>query len=163
MPKPKTQNLKPKSGFTLVELLITITIVIVIAAIGSMNLLGYTQRQNLNFTAQEIISVLRNAQNSSISQEGSLRWGVDFENPASGSDFYDLFKGATYADGAVVARNTLHSSVQFDIPATGATSTIIFAPATGLPNASTTIKISLIGNPDVSSTIMINSNGEISF
>ena len=156
-------NVKCHNGFTLVELLITVTIVIVIAAIGSMNLLGYTQRQNLNFTAQEIISVLRNAQNSSISQEGSLRWGVDFENPASGSDFYDLFKGATYADGAVVARNTLHSGIQFDIPASGASSTIIFAPATGLPDASTTIRISLVSNSTVSSTITVNANGEIQF
>lgn len=156
-------NVKCHNAFTLIELLIVVGIVTVLAAVGIMNLLNYTQRQDLDFTAREIVSVLRNAQNRSVSQEDGLRWGVYFENPAAGTDFYDLFKGATYSGGTLVSRATLRSGVQFVIPATGATSTIIFSPATGLPTASTTVKISLVSNSAASSTITINANGGIQY
>jgi len=49
-----------------------------------------------------------------------------FENPPSGTDFYDLFKGHSCAGGTIVSRNTLPSNVQFSSPASGSSSTIVF-------------------------------------
>ncbi|PIU98396.1 hypothetical protein COS61_01670 [Candidatus Wolfebacteria bacterium CG03_land_8_20_14_0_80_40_12] len=152
-----------KKGFTLIELLIVISITIILAAGGIMNLARHRQERDLSLAAQEITIVLRNAQDRSIAQEEGSRWGVYFENPASGSDFYELFQGINYGAATSVSKSVLRSNIQFDLPAAGSSSTVVFSPIIGLPNVSTTIKISLIGNPLSSSTIIINSNGEIQY
>ena len=151
-------------GFTLIELLIVISITAILATFGAMNLIGHRRERDVNFTIQEIITVLRNAQDRSIAQEEGSRWGVYFNNPSGESnDFYELFKGMTYATSTIVSKIALRSNIQFDTPTSNSSSTVIFAPITGLPNASTTIKISLIGKPTSSSTIIVNSNGEIGY
>jgi len=150
-------------GFSLVELIISIAIVAILAGVGFISILNYKQQQALLSATQEIIAVFRNAQDRSISQESGGRWGVHFENPSSGNDFYDLFQGLSYTTGTVVSRSTLPSGVQFDNPVPGANSTIIFSPITGLPDAPGTIKISLMNNPTSSSTISVNVNGEIQY
>ncbi len=150
-------------GFTLIELLITIAITVAAATLGIMNLVSHRQERDLTLTTQEIATVIRNAQDRSIAQEEGSRWGVYFENPSSGSDFYELFKGTTYATGTIVSKSVLRSNIQFDVPISNSSSTVIFSPITGLPDASSTIKISLIGKSTSSSTITINSNGEITY
>jgi prepilin-type N-terminal cleavage/methylation domain-containing protein len=155
---------KSQQSFTIVELLIVIALVAVIASIGIVSLFGYRQRQHLKLQTEELVAVLRNAQNRSLSQESGSRWGVHFENPTGdANDFYDLFSGTSYSASAVVSRTPLPPALQFDVPSSGASATIIFAPVTGFPNASTTIKISLVNNPNASSAITINSNGVINF
>jgi prepilin-type N-terminal cleavage/methylation domain-containing protein len=151
------------AGFTLIELLITIAITTAVAVLGIMNLVGHRQERDLILTSQEIATVIRNAQDRSIAQEEGSRWGVYFGNPLSGGDFYELFKGTSYATGAIVSKSALRSNIQFDIPASNSSSTVIFSPITGLPNTSTTVKISLVGVPTSSSTIIINTNGEIRY
>jgi len=179
MIKPEKNTNKPlrisacylrTSAFTLIELIISISILAILAGIGFINIVNYRQRQDLSFAGQEIIEVLRNAQNRSLSQEATStagsggRWGVYFENPTgAGNDFYDLFKGTSYAGGTVVSKSVLPSNTQFEEPANGSSSTIIFSPITGLPNASATIKISLISSPTSSSTITVGANGNIGF
>jgi prepilin-type N-terminal cleavage/methylation domain-containing protein len=150
------------AGFTLVELMISVTLAALLAVIGFTTVVSLKQRQEMDFTTQEIVITLRNAQDRSISQENSITWGVHFENSTS-SDFFDLFKGTSYSAGTVVLRKNLISGIEFTEPAGGSSSTIIFASVTGLPNASTTVKISLINKPAVSSTISVNSSGKINY
>ncbi len=156
-------NVKCRKGFTLIELVITIGIIGVLATVSFISIFNYKQRQDLSSASQEIVAVIRNAQDRSLGQESGSRWGVYFENPSSGTDFYELFQGSTYATGTIVSKSVLPSNVQFDSPVSGSTSTIIFSPVTGLPDSSATIKISLISSPTSSSTITININGKISF
>jgi len=154
---------KPNAGFTLVEVIVVIAIMVVMATFGFLNIVNYKNRQNLNAAGQEIVTVLRNAQDRSLSQEGGSRWGVHFENPISGSDFYNLFKGSSFATGIVNSQSVLPSNIQFDNPASGSSANIIFSPITGLPDAATTIKISLVDNSAVSITITVSSNGKIQY
>ncbi len=149
-------------GFTLVELIIAISVFAILAVVGFISIFNYKQIQQIDLVTQEIIAVLRNSQNRSISQESGSRWGVYFENSSS-VDFYELFMGTSYAGGTVYARSVLPSGVQFEIPAAGSNSSIVFSPITGLPANSAIIKISLVGSPTTSSTININSNGEIQY
>ena len=156
-------NFQEKS-FTLIELVIVIAIIGAISVIGITNLFNYRSLQNLKNTTQEIVAVLRNAQNRSMSQELSNRWGVYFSNPAgAGNDFFELFSGTNYNPAAVASHTVLSSGVQFDVPAAGASTTIIFSPLTGFPDTSTAVRISLTNNPLASSTITINSNGQIQY
>jgi len=148
-------------AFTLIELVITLGIIVFLSGVGFLFILSYKNNQSINSASQGIVAVLRNAQNRSLSQEGGGRWGVHFENPASGNDFYNLFQGSDYSGGVVVSQTGLSSGVQFDAPVSGSSSTVIFSPVTGLPDNSLTVKISLTGAPSVSSTIIINQNGQI--
>ena len=150
-------------GFTLVELIISIGILVILAGVSFISIINYKQRQALSSASQEIVTVIRNAQDRSISQEDGNRWSIHFENPLSGSAFYDLFQGLNYATNTIVSRNVLPSGVQFDTPVAGSSSTIIFSPVTGLPNSQATIKISLINNSNNSSTIIVSVNGEIQY
>ncbi len=152
-----------RSGFTLVELLISITIMVILAGVSFINVVNYKNRQEITSNVQEIVTVLRSAQDRSLSQEGGSRWGIHFENPAEAMDFYELFRGISYSSGIVVSRSVLSSDIQFDSPAAGSSSTVIFSPITGLPDAVINIKISLMGSPSVSSTITVSSNGKISY
>ncbi len=86
---------------------------------------------------------------------------VHFVNLSSGGDFYDLFSGATYSPSAVASRHALPSGSEFETPAVDSSSTVIFSPVSGLPDGSLTIKIYLTGSPSVSSTIIVNQNGQI--
>ena len=154
---------KSSAGFTFIELTIVIAIMVIMATFGFLNIISYKNRQDLNSASQEIVAVLRNAQDRSLSQEGGSRWGVHFENPISGSDFYNLFKGSSFATGIVNSQSVLPSNVQFDNPASGSSANIVFSPITGLPDAAATIKISLVGNSTVSVTITVSSNGKIQY
>ena len=157
-------KLKTSCGFTLIELLISISIIAVIASVGVINIVNYRNRQNLKINTQKIVEVLRNAQNRSITQENGIRWGVHFENPAGDdNDFFDLFSGAAYNADKVVSRTVVSNGIQFDIPPSGASSTVVFAPLTGFSDVSSAIKISLKNNQSASTSIIINANGQIQY
>lgn len=151
-------------GFTLIEILITIGIIAVVSTVGFLSLFGYRGRQDLDLTTQEIVITLRNAQDRSISQEiDAGRFGVHFENPSSAEDFYDLFSGTTYATGTIISKNSLRSTMQFSDPTSGNNKDVIFTPVNGLPNASTTITISLKRDSSILKNIIINTNGRINY
>lgn len=150
-------------GFTLIELLLAVGILAIVSVFGFINLFGYREAQDLDSTTREIVIILRNAQDRSISQESNNRFGVHFENPASGQGFYDLFSGTNYVSGVIISKFALRQDVQFSDPAGGNSKDVIFSPVTGLPNASTTIIISLKRDSSVSKTITVNSNGQIQY
>jgi len=154
-----------RNGFTLIELIISIGIVAIISSIGFINLVGYNQRKNIGLVGQEVVAVLRSAQNYSTSQESGSQWGVHFENSTSSEeiDFYELFAGSSYSGSTVMQKVPLESGVIFSSPSTGESLDIVFSAVTGLPGASSTIKVTVSGNESVSSTIIINSNGQIQY
>ncbi|MCL5004681.1 MAG: prepilin-type N-terminal cleavage/methylation domain-containing protein [Patescibacteria group bacterium] len=151
-------------GFTLVELIITIGIIAALSTIGFLSLFGYRGNQDLDLTAKEIVITLRNAQDRSISQETDAgRFGVHFENSVSAGGFYDLFSGPTYATGTIISKNSLRPTIQFSDPTSGNNKDVIFTPVSGLPNASTTITISLKRDTSILKTIIVNTNGQIQY
>ncbi len=160
-------KLSVSSAFTLIELLITITIVAVLAVVGTINLFGYRSRLDLNNAGQEIAVTLKEAQNRSISQEststqgGGSRWGIHFENRATSTDYYDLFWGTTYSATNVASRTFLPTSVTFTNPPSGSSTDVIFAPVTGLA-ASTVITVAGNSQGSAVEDIIVSSNGKIS-
>ncbi|HDH31509.1 MAG TPA: type II secretion system protein [Candidatus Wolfebacteria bacterium] len=151
-------------SFTLIELVIVISITLLLFSAGFLKLLDYRQHQALKLTKQNIAAVLRNAQNLSISQESGNRWGIHFENPSgSGNDFYELFSGVSYSTSTVISKNNLDPELQFNDPASGVSENIIFLPLSGKLSAAASINISLVSDTSVSSTIIINANGQIEY
>lgn len=151
-------------GFTLFEILIVISIIAILSVgAGSFNLFSYRQKQDLDLTAREMIAVLRNAQDRSITQESGSRYGVYFDNLDINNAFYSLFSGADYGSGTVIQKTPLRNSIRFAAPQSGASSSIVFNQISGLPNASSAVIIYLKSDVLSSSTIIINSNGRVSF
>ena len=146
-------------AFTLIELLVVIGITAILAVFFIMSPLSFRSQQDLNLTVSEMIAVLRNAQDNSISQESGSVWGIYFDN-INGSGFYDFFSGSNYSVN-IVSRSSLRSNIKFVQPAIGVSSTVIFSAVSGLPVASTTIIIALREDSSSSRAITINANGQI--
>lgn len=150
-----------KNAFTLIELIIIISIAIILTTIGVLNLFNYRAQNDLEMTVKEIVSTLRIARNYSISQESiesgsNKKWGVYFE-----SGNYILYRGMNYNDAGktIASKSVLRQTVEFKtLPSP---QDIIFNLITGKPNSSSTIEVSLKGNPANFKTITINSNGQI--
>ena len=138
--------MKSRDGFTLLEILVTIAIIAVVMIVVSSNLGGRRRFTDLTTTRQDIAGTLRQAQNRSVIQDQNVSWGVYFSNSTNTAPFYALFSNS-YSTATVVNRYALPTDILFSTSsiASGATFTITFAPISGLPSASTSIVINLIG------------------
>lgn len=152
-----------RRGFTLVELLISVAILAIMGAMGAVSLSGFRRDRQLELAASDITYTLRRAQSAAIAQENSSAWGVHFDNPSSGADSFSLFYGNSYATGTILSMNRLSSFLDYSDPSTGSTKDVLFAKATGLPGASTTIVIIRAGVASSSRTVTVNAIGKASY
>lgn len=151
------------TGFTLIELIITVGMLVVIGSITMFNLFGFFQRKNLDSDALTIAYTLRAAHDKSVSQEDSSQWGVHFDN-VSGQNFYTLFEGAAYVSSTPSnMKKILSPGVVFSSPAAATSTDFVFSKLYGLPAASGTVIIMLEGNAPSSRTISVSSNGMVGY
>ena len=146
-------------GFTLLEILIVISILVIISSIGVGSYLNYARNIEINSVTQNVIFDLKQTQSKAMTGEGSFKWGVHFVN--STRDYYEIFSTPTdYSDVSKVttATNYLSSSISFSNPAEGFTKDIIFNKISG-GTVATSIVLSSQYN---TSTISISSIGNIS-
>lgn len=151
-----------QNGFTLLEVILTLTILAVISAISFSYLGGFKSGADLEETAGQIVGKLREAQNKAMAGEDNQKWGVHFDN-AGADPFYEIFSTNTdYAGaGAIVEKiylTSLATEVKFDTPAGGQSIDVIFSKITGAPSATQDIVINLQG---ATKTINIETSGRI--
>jgi prepilin-type N-terminal cleavage/methylation domain-containing protein len=91
--KFKISNFKLKSGFTIVELLISIGILLLLFAIATINISPLPSNTYQAANLDVLINDIRSQQTMAMADDSS--YGVHFE---SGS--YTLFKGSSYIMGA---------------------------------------------------------------
>lgn len=65
-------------GFTLIEMMIAIGILVIIFSIGSPFLINFSNNQETESAIEELVSVIRKAQEKSILAENDTSWGIDF-------------------------------------------------------------------------------------
>ena len=158
-------------GFTLIELMIVIGLIGVIAFFAWANLRGVGNQQELSNTTRSITALLRDAQQRSITQVDGRYWGVRFKSHSPVSeerDYYFLFNSPSISSPSL-ATTTLITLKSFIKLAT--TSTVIFKQISGELSlvgcpavfASSTIRLSVLNNPQSSSTIKVFCNGRIEF
>jgi len=112
-------NFKGKTfGFTLLELLIVITITTILVGIGISSYVSQQRAKLLDTTVQEIVGYLRYAQQKSVAQEGGNQWGVHFENLASGNDFYALYTFDNFCatSSSPIETRYLPAGIEFQTP-----------------------------------------------
>lgn len=136
----KLTKLKANNGFTILELIISITIISIIGVMAGVELINYQRLTSAETAARDIMSELRFAQSRAITgEDGDLNgqgdaWGVRFAN--STNDTYQVFYGPSYAAGTTTATIYLPSSVKFTNPTEGNNRDIIFTKLTGTATSS---------------------------
>lgn len=139
-------------GFTLLELLLSVTIISLLAGLSLSVYRTLIKKNDLDITANSIVSSLRRAQILSQSIDGNTTWGVKAQNKS-----IVIFKGASFA-----SRDTNFDEV-FDISSeisiSGVTE-VVYAKFSGLPQITGTINLSTEND---SRSITINEKGTITY
>lgn len=145
--------IKQKSGFTLLETLLSIAIIGLIGGIGMPVYQSFQVRNDLDIVTTTVVQSIRRAQLLSQASDGDTNYGVRVETGT-----ITLFKGASYG-----ARDTTYDEV-FDLPASitpSGVDEIVYEKFTGLPQ--TIGSIIFTSNTNETRTITINSKGTVSF
>jgi prepilin-type N-terminal cleavage/methylation domain-containing protein len=154
------KNIKNK-GISLIEILIAVSIIAIISAIAVPNLSKFHNQQALQNTTEDVVSLLNEARNNTISSKNSNTYGVHLE-----TDRAILFTGTTFN-----SNDSSNVPVIFDtatiIPATGGISLngggsdIVFNRITGDTANYGTIIIELISDNTQQKIINISKIGII--
>ncbi len=155
--------IKKKRGFTLVELILVITISVVVFAATFVVQNRFLVDTYLDTHTEDVLQTLRLAQMRSITRYKDDTWGVYFnEDPGGINDHFVLFKGASYAsrDTDFDVITDLPDAISLsEITFTGGGNDMVFSKLTGETNTFGTLKIS--DNLDGDHTISVNNLGLI--
>lgn len=149
---------KNKKGFSLLELLMTVSIVAVLGSFGVGFYLNYAKNIELKTTTNVLISDLKQAQARAMAGSEGLVWGIHLVNGET--DYYETFSSPSdYSDIAknIISTRYLPKGIFFTDPAIDTTKDVIFYKITG-----GTVESSIIlGSSDEVKTISISSIGNI--
>jgi prepilin-type N-terminal cleavage/methylation domain-containing protein len=159
--KFKILNLKlfKEKGFSLIELMLVIAILVILATIVNGYYLNYLKNTQLDSSGKLIASTLIKARDKSMAGEIDKNWGVHFVNGTN--DYYELFSSPTdYPSASTTVSESifLDSGVSFSTPAAGASSTVIFSKISGTTTVASVVLISNFGG---TSTVSISEQGRV--
>jgi len=141
------------TGFTLIEVLLTIAIVLLVGAISAPFYMSFHSSSQIDVTAQELIQTLRRAELKALNNENDDNWSVAIGE----NDQVTLFKGSDY-----YIRDTSFDE-EFDIPPNIEISGIpivVYQKFSGNPSEIGTINIT---NQERTVNINLNSLGVIDY
>jgi Tfp pilus assembly protein FimT len=147
-------------GISLMEILIIISIIGIISAIVIPNSSDFRKKQALKNTTEDVVSLLNEARNSTLSSKNLNNYGVHFD-----VDKAILFSGTSFVDASSNKQIDFDSSVNIPedggINLEGGGNDIVFHRMTGETSEYGTIIIQQINNPSHQNVISINSVGLI--
>ena len=140
MNKDKYKN--HKQGFVVSEILISLAIFAVLAAVVLIPLISFRKDRSLAYDTQTVSSVLRQARNQTLSSKNSSVYGVHFA-----SSKVTLFTGTSYSSSDTTNEDFVLSSTDtiLTITLTGGGSDIVFNRLTGETSQDGTVVISSSG------------------
>lgn len=157
------ETLQRRRGFSLVELLVVVGIVVAIAGISILSLSGRSSETDLNNAVNQISVTLREAQSRSISQSEGTQWGVHFANTSAPTDpFYGMFS-SSYSALSEKTHNRLPNGVAYspNTLAVSSTKDVTFSQITGRPSQQLYLDLYLISEPQISLTVTVATSGEV--
>lgn len=150
-------------GFTFIELLTVIGILIVLTAMSIPAFRSFQKESDLTNTTEKIINTLRFAQNKTLASEESSQWGVWFSTPTTSQE-YILFKGESY-----ISRDSSYDEIHevpekielYEINLTGGGTEVVFDRIVGSTDYSGNISLRL--KDDISKTrqVIVKNSGKI--
>lgn len=153
--------MKKNKGITLLEIMVVIAIIAIIALITVPNLSKFKRQQALKNTTEDIVSLLNEAKNSTISSKNSSVYGVHLdENQAV------FFLGESYTNTPSKKEINFDSLVKISkddgLNLNSGGDDIIFDRLTGNTSNYGTIRLELTGDSTQTKTITVSSIGTIS-
>lgn len=146
-------SLRRNAGFTLIEMLLSVSIIGVLAA-ASVPIMGaLVTRNDVDVAGQQVASALRRAQEYARAMNQDSDWSLNVQGGV-----VTLYKGTVFA-----SRDTSYDEA-IDVPSaitiSGLTD-IQFAKFTGLPN--TTGSITLASSVNETRTVTVNAKGMVDY
>ncbi len=150
-------KLKKDSGYTLVELLIVLTISALLLGIITTSFFSFRKNQALQKDTELIVELLNQARNQTISSKNLSQYGVHFA-----SSTVTVFTGTSYSSGDTSNQNySLNSSdTVLSLSLTGGSTDVVFSRLNGEALQTGTVVISSPGLSQTK-TVTIYSTGVI--
>lgn len=148
-------------GISIIEIIVIIAIISIITAITIPNLSNFRKQREIINTKEDIIALLNEARNSTISSKNSTNYGVHIQ-----TDRAILFPGDVFVDNTNNKQIDFNSSV--NIPSTGGINLsgggddVVFERLTGNTENHGTIIVQLVSDTSKQKIITISSLGIVS-
>ena len=143
------KQLPANPGFTLLEILIVIGIISLLAAIILWSFAAFRNDKLLDGAAEDVLSLLHEAQTRTLSSDGATRYGVYFESG----------KITLVPDNKEAL---LHNSLTISaISLAGGEATIMFNRLTGGTDQDGTVTVSLVADSSQRRVIAVSAAGGI--
>lgn len=155
---------RKNNGFTLIEIIIVIAILIILVAIPITSYYSIQKKSDLDNGAQEFVSILKVAQNKTLSSDNNSQYGVYFDNSVFPNK-YILFKGSSYAqrDAYYDQIHFLPQSIEYLLIDFNGGSEIVFDKLTGMTQEPGSVSLKLKTDTNQNKTVYISSIGTIGF
>jgi prepilin-type N-terminal cleavage/methylation domain-containing protein len=150
----------PQSGFTLIELIIVIAIGAILSTVGFLSFSSYKNKKDIEFSLNEVSSVVKEIRDRSITQEDGKAWGVRFNSSSTAVDSYEIFYGSSYSTSSVEDSWGFRRPVEFSEPSGGRTVDLTFEAITGKIDNKKIISIVHKNNAGRVGDIVINTLGK---
>lgn len=153
------KKIHTRNGFTLVEIIIVMAILVFVSGIVWVSFRGYNRGQVLEGSAQVIVSILNDARARTVNGRDAEEYGVHIE---SGS--VTLFVGDTYSVNTPSNEVALldPQTTIADISLSGGDD-VVFEKLTGATSNSGTLRIELTNDATQQLTVTVQSTGLVSY
>jgi type II secretory pathway pseudopilin PulG len=143
---------KNTSAFTFLELVVSLTILSLLAVVVAISFSSFDREQSLDKATLTIMAVLNDAKTNADSSKGASNWGVRVQK-----------NQITEFEGSYGTQNTNYTLSNLIVvgTSTGIGTDIIFQNVTGATSASGTITVSVKNNSAQYNTIRVYSSGVI--
>jgi len=141
-------------GFTLIEVLLSVTIISTMVGLSLPMYHAYNNRNDLDLTSQAVAEMMRRAMTYSRGMRLDDSWAVHIETSSA-----TLFKGVAYATRDVSFDETTTIPSSFTV---SGLLDVSFAKLTGLPSTTGATTISIPGTTE-SRSVMLNGEGVVSY
>lgn len=151
---------KNLGGFTVLELLMVISIIAILATIVMLSFSSFRNSSALQTTSEDVISVLNKARNNTIASKDGYQYGVHFS-----ANNMTLFRGTSFVSGDSTNEvSTFDPAIQVASTAlAGGGSDVIFQKLTGKTDYYGTLTLQVISDSSKTAVISIEKTGVVGF
>lgn len=157
------QFFQNKTGFSVIELLIVISITLLLMAVAVPIYGNFQSSSYLNERTVEIIQTVRTARARSLARVNDKPHGVFFDIDPSGPDKFILYQGSAYSSRDINYDRTVTLEGSLALLTTLTGNEINFSRGLGEPNIVETKYVVLTNAVGQSTTITINTFGTVDY
>lgn len=152
--------MRRNAGFTLMEVLVVLGVMVLLLTLVLVNFNGINRRSEVANTAEDLSSLLREAQSQSMAVVNELPHGVFLDTSL---DRFILFEGQTYDPFSPTnAITLLPRSIDIaSVDLNGGGSSVIFEPLTGATSNFGSLSLQSTRDATIQAQVTISSQGKI--